>query len=220
MYSQVEKLGLPYPEALFSIDYFKTKPESFYSFAKLFMESMDAKPVLAHRFVKMFQDEKILHKSYTQNVDGLELDAGVTSGNLVEAHGHLRSAKCVECGKTFTVEQFKAALAEEKVLYCKCKGLVKPDVTFFGEALPWSFYWNIYKIKSADLAIVMGTSLTVHPFASLIDMVPKKAPMVLINRDSAISERDKFLFLQGDIEEIVGGLIKDFGWEDKLPKKD
>ena len=49
------------------------------------------------------------------------------------------------------------------------EGLVKPDIVFFGESLPPRFFQKMQTdFPKADLLIVMGTSLTVHPFASLI----------------------------------------------------
>ncbi len=42
-----------------------------------------------------------------------------------------------------------------------CEGLVKPDIVFFGEALPLTFSQNAHKIEEADLVFVMGTSLKV-----------------------------------------------------------
>lgn len=49
------------------------------------------------------------------------------------------------------------------------EGLVKPDIVFFGESLPPRFFQKMQTdFPQADLLIVMGTSLTVHPFASLI----------------------------------------------------
>jgi hypothetical protein len=50
-----------------------------------------------------------------------------------------------------------------------CRGLVKPDIVFFGEQLPQRFYERMEAdFPSCDLLLVMGTSLVVHPFASLI----------------------------------------------------
>lgn len=49
------------------------------------------------------------------------------------------------------------------------EGLVKPDIVFFGESLPARFFqYMAADFSKADLLIVMGTSLTVQPFASLI----------------------------------------------------
>jgi len=52
----------------------------------------------------------------------------------------------------------------------KCDGIVKPDVVFFGENLPPRFFHCAEKdMPKCDLLIVMGTSLVVQPFASLVD---------------------------------------------------
>lgn len=52
-----------------------------------------------------------------------------------------------------------------------CFGLVKPDIVFFGEEMPPQFNENIDTVKLADLIIVMGTSLAVYPFSSLLDLI-------------------------------------------------
>ena len=52
----------------------------------------------------------------------------------------------------------------------RCNGLVKPDIVFFGESLPKKFSDSVQAdFKNCDLLIVLGTSLTVQPFASLVD---------------------------------------------------
>lgn len=53
----------------------------------------------------------------------------------------------------------------------KClEGVVKPDIVFFGEMLPDRFHSLIeHDFPQADLLIIMGSSLVVQPFASLID---------------------------------------------------
>ncbi len=48
---------------------------------------------------------------------------------------------------------------------------MKPDIVFFGEALPDRFHRLASRdLPECDLLIIMGTSLTVHPFAGLVDM--------------------------------------------------
>jgi NAD-dependent histone deacetylase SIR2 len=64
-----------------------------------------------------------------------------------------------------------------------CNGLVKPEIVFFGEQLPAAFFDNRDLPSQADLAIVMGTSLSVHPFASLPQLCTEKTPRLLINSD-------------------------------------
>lgn len=64
----------------------------------------------------------------------------------------------------------------------KCKSLVKPDIVFFGESLPERFHESIMEdFPKCDMLIVMGTSLQVQPFASLVNMVKKDCPVLLIN---------------------------------------
>jgi NAD-dependent histone deacetylase SIR2 len=66
----------------------------------------------------------------------------------------------------------------------QCNGLVKPDIVFFGEALPEAFFKNRHMFPAmADLVIVMGTSLSVHPFASLPQFASEGVPRVLINKE-------------------------------------
>lgn len=68
----------------------------------------------------------------------------------------------------------------------QCKGIVKPDIVFFGESLPPKFHRNVQRdCLGAGLLIVMGTSLSVFPFAGLIDMVRPECPRLLLNMEPA-----------------------------------
>lgn len=72
----------------------------------------------------------------TQNVDSLELRAGVPRRKLLEAHGTFRTARCVKCKKAYNGERWKRDVREENIPHCldaKCAGVVKPDVVLFGE---------------------------------------------------------------------------------------
>jgi len=216
IYAQLGKCDLPYPEAIFEIGYFKEHPETFYKLAKAIM-NYKAQPTVAHNFIRMIADEGLLLANFTQNVDGLEIDAGVDQKYLIEAHGHLRSAHCAECSKEHDVEELKKFIQEEKIYRCtSCNGPVKPDIIFFGEALPANFYTSVQKLAEGDLVIVMGTSLRVFPFASLVGMIEEKVPIVLINRENTSIKRENFLFLQGDIDERLKGLIGELGWDNWL----
>ena len=72
----------------------------------------------------------------------------------------------------------------DKIPTCTCGGYVKPDIVFFGESLPERFF-KLRKedFSKCDLLIVMGTSLTVQPFASLVDQVNEDCVRLLINRE-------------------------------------
>jgi len=215
LYANLQKYNLPFPEAVFDLKYFRKNPQPFYLLSKeLFGQKVN--PVITHHFIKLLADEGLLHLNFTQNIDGLEVDAGVDPKHMVEAHGHNRSARCIVCQKEADMKEYMKHVGDQKIYKCECSGLIKPDIVFFGEDLPMRFFENVNEMREADLVIVMGTSLMVMPFASLVGMVPKDVPLVYINRENTQIKRDNFLFMKGDIDGQVKDLIKDIGWENKF----
>jgi NAD-dependent histone deacetylase SIR2 len=89
---------------------------------------------------------------------------------------------------------------------------------FFGEALPSSFWENADLAKEADLCIVMGTSLSVHPFAGLPQLCKDGTPRVLINMEKVggLGSRTNDVLLLGDCDTGVRKLAKALGWEEEL----
>lgn len=99
----------------------------------------------------------------------------------------------INCGKIFFVEKIFA----DEIPTCTCGGVVKPDITFFGENLPERFHRLIDEdFPKCDLLIIMGSSLVVHPFAALVDMVPNTCPRLLINLNKC-GQTDRVLKLLG-----------------------
>ena len=215
LYAKVAEYGLPKPEAIFSLDYFMSNPETFYSVAGSLM-MYNAKPVNAHFFIKKIADEGNLLKCFTQNIDGLELDAGLDKELLVQAHGHMRTSRCCVCRTESPIEKYHEHIDKKTVLFCSeegCRGVVKPDVTFFGEGLPDEFRDNCMLLKQSDLVIVMGTSLKVQPFSLLLSLVPETTPILLLNHDNVIQgRRSNVLYIPGDIEDNICNLCAELGW--------
>lgn len=183
LYHNLQKFNLPYAEAVFDIDYFEDTPEPFYALAK---ELYPGKflPTKTHYFIQLLQKKGLLLRNFTQNIDTLERMAGLDAEYIVEAHGSFATASCVDCEEQADPEMVKKHALEGKVPHCdSCQGLIKPDIVFFGENLPKRFFDRIKDFKEADLLIVIGTSLQVQPFASLIDEVPETVPRLLINRE-------------------------------------
>jgi len=213
LYANLSKYNLPKPEAIFDLEYFKENPEPFYKLAKELFVEKEFTPAITHYFLRLLASAELLHMNFTQNIDGLEVIAGVDLKYVVEAHGNIRSAHCTACKKEANIREFMWHLKYEKIRRCECSGLIKPDIVFFGEDLPKRFYDNMDKIKEADLVIAMGTSLKVMPFAGLMSMVPEGVPIVYINRENTEVVRENLLFMEGEIDEQVLDLIKDLGWE-------
>ena len=115
----------------------------------------------------------------------------------------------------------RQAVSKRDVPHClvpQCNGLVKPDIVFFGEQLPDEFHRNRSLPSSADLCIVMGTSLTVQPFASLPDFCSNGVPRVLINleRVGGLGSRPDDVLILGDCDAGVRRLAAALGWESDL----
>lgn len=199
------------------MELFTADPKPFYNVANTFLREFDVNPVKAHKFIKLLHDRDQLLMNYTQNIDGLELKAGLPLDKLTQAHGHMREAYCHQCKKDYPIDLYKDHVDRQEVLYCdECQGgIVKPSIVFFGEALPSSFFQSFRLIEEADLVIVMGTSLKVYPFAFLLSdsILPGHVPIVMINRENPGIVRDNFLFLQGNIEDHIGSICEELGLE-------
>ena len=125
---------------------------------------LKAQPNPAHysiaEFERMYEHFLLL----TQNVDDLHRRAG--SSRILEIHGNIFRARCIDCGKeipfTFTYE------AHDDLPRCGCGGLLRPDVVWFGEAIP-SGVWveSLEYLDTAEVALFCGTSGIVWPAAAL-----------------------------------------------------
>lgn len=147
-------------------------------------------PTITHFFFKLLADKGKLLRVFTQNIDSLEAAAGLDADRIVAAHGNFDAASCIKTGEPVDVAEVKEAImAGEtgwRAMAERHGGLVKPDIVFFGENLPARFFELMKEdLPKCDLLIVLGTSLVVHPFASLLNIVPEQCPRVLINREEA-----------------------------------
>ena len=94
------------------------------------------RPTLTHSFIKLLSDKGLLGLCFTQNIDTLERRAGIPAGKIIEAHGSFATQHCIECKRPFSDTEMKEVVEEGRIPKCKsCKGLVKPDIVFFGESV-------------------------------------------------------------------------------------
>uniref|UniRef100_A0A8C2XDL8 NAD-dependent protein deacetylase n=1 Tax=Cyclopterus lumpus TaxID=8103 RepID=A0A8C2XDL8_CYCLU len=174
LYANMQKYNLPYPEAIFQIDYFKKHPEPFFALAKELYPGQ-FKPTICHYFMKLLKDKGHLRRCYTQNIDTLERVAGLEGDDLIEAHGTFFTSHCVSfcCRQEYNLDWMRDKIFSEDIPRCdKCSSLVKPDIVFFGESLPVRFFTSMkMDFPRCDLLIIMGTSLQVQPFAGLVGSV-------------------------------------------------
>ncbi|CAH0551911.1 unnamed protein product [Brassicogethes aeneus] len=202
LYHNLQKYKLPHPQAIFELDFFVENPKPFFVLAKELYPGC-FKPTVCHYFIKSLIDKGLLLRHYTQNIDTLERVAGITDDKIVEAHGTFHTGHCLGCRKLYNQEWMKERIFKDEIPTCEiCPGIVKPDIVFFGENLPEKFHNLTNKdFAKCDLLIILGSSLVVQPFASLVDRVKDGVPRLLINREKA-GEQSKLMALMG----MGGGL--------------
>ncbi|EPS37532.1 hypothetical protein H072_8766 [Dactylellina haptotyla CBS 200.50] len=223
LYANLKRLDLPEPEAVFDISYFRQKPLPFYTLAHDLYPGK-YRPTITHSFIRLLHTKGLLKLCWTQNIDTLERAAGVPGDKLIEAHGSFASQRCIECKHSYPDDLMKEHILSDpvEIPHCietpECRGYVKPDIVFFGEPLPSTFTDSLSELEDIDLAIVMGTSLTVYPFASLPLRVPQGPPRLLINKEKVGeigSRRDDVVFLK-ECDEGVRKLCQEIGWLEEL----
>ncbi|XP_040826566.1 NAD-dependent protein deacetylase sirtuin-3, mitochondrial isoform X4 [Ochotona curzoniae] len=106
LYSNLQKYNLPYPEAIFELEFFFHNPKPFFMLAKELYPG-NYRPNVTHYFLRLLHDKGLLLRLYTQNIDGLERASGIPASKLVEAHGTFASATCTVCRRSFPGENFR-----------------------------------------------------------------------------------------------------------------
>ena len=159
----------PNAERIFDIDWFDRDPSVYYEGCRELVYGLSRfTPGPVHKALKHLEDLGLLAGIATQNIDMLHQKAG--SSNVYEVHGSPILHHCRQCGKEKTFDEILSMIGEEKlkVPRCECGGVYKPDITFFGEALPESAFRSAQELAiRSDVFLVLGTSLTVYPAAGL-----------------------------------------------------
>ncbi|KAF2967955.1 hypothetical protein GQX73_g5605 [Xylaria multiplex] len=93
-------------------------------------------------------------------------------------------------------------------------GVMKPDITFFGEPLPDEFSKRLVKHDRnlVDLVIVIGTSLKVAPVSEVVPFLPPHIPQIYISR-TPVSHINFDIDLLGDCDVVVAELCRRAGWD-------
>ncbi|KJZ74858.1 NAD-dependent protein deacetylase hst2-1 [Hirsutella minnesotensis 3608] len=222
LYNNLARLNLPYAEAVFDIDYFREHPEPFYVLAQ---ELYPGKfhPTVSHAFIALLARKGLLQMLFTQNIDCLERAAGVPAEKIIEAHGSFATQRCVDCKAEFPDDKMREHVFAGKVPRCAgtaCNGIVKPDIVFFGESLPSAFGQNSHQVAMADVVLILGTSLSVYPFAGLPEMARADIPRILFNmeRVGRIGNRADDVVELGPCDDGIRKLADALGWRDELER--
>ena len=194
-----EELDYP-PEYYLSSDCFYNNTKIFYEYYKNNMNFINAKPNIVHKYLKKLEDKGLLKAVITQNIDGLDTKAGIN--NIYEIHGTIYKNKCLKCNKEYS-PQF--IFNSNDIPHCNCGGLIKPQVTLYGESLPDCFDDAINEITRADTLIILGTSLTVNPAAYLVNYF-RGNNLVIINKQKTPYDYKADLVINEKLSDIFAKL--------------
>ena len=111
----------------------------------------------------------------TQNIDDLHERAG--SKMILHLHGEIRKSRStVDPDLIYEIDGWELKLGDK----CEKGSQLRPHVVWFGEAVP-AITDAMRIAKTADVFVVIGTSLNVYPAAGLIEYVPPTSPVYLID---------------------------------------
>ncbi len=170
------------PEELASFDAFISNPRlvwEWYSYRRRLIS--EVKPNPGHYALARMEDVVENFCLVTQNVDGLHRSAG--SRRILELHGNIMRNRCMECGRKDESADLDVG---DRLPRCRCGGLMRPDVVWFGEMLPQEILNSAFReAEEAEIFLSIGTSAVVQPAASL-PLVAKRngAYVVEINMES------------------------------------
>ena len=195
---------------MFEIDLFDEDPSFFYRKADaLVYGNEDTRPGPVHEALVALQRVGRCAGVITQNIDGLHERAG--SSPVYAVHGSAALHHCRTCGDERTFDEIRALRGgvPGAVPRCpKCGGVYKPDITFFGEALPEDALRGAIELASrADLIVVLGSSLTVQPAATIPHYTLRAGGrLAIVNRGETPSDRLAF-FLADDLAAFASSAL-------------
>jgi NAD-dependent deacetylase len=186
---------------------FENNPQlvwEFYSMRRLKGDQVQPNP--GHLALVSLEKQIPFFTLITQNVDGLHQRAG--SRNVIELHGNITRVKCKHgCGVLTDWDD-----NEGEIPKCpKCGAYLRPDVVWFGEALPEKELLRAWQAaQTCEVFFSIGTSAIVQPAAS-IPIISKKAGAKLIEINTEETQLTPFTdyFIPGKSGEILPVLVSE-----------
>jgi NAD-dependent deacetylase len=188
------------------IDVLRNNPgKTWILLSEMQKEILKAKPNPGHLSLAELEQMGYLSSIITQNVDGLHHEAG--NKNIIEFHGNHRQAYCMECGKRVKSEAISLETLPPR---CDCGGVIRPDVVFFGEAIPYEALTKSNQdVKSCNVMLVIGTSAEVQPAASLPDIAKSSGSTIIeINiAETGFTGYTSDYFIKGKAGEVLPKIV-------------
>lgn len=171
----------PDAERIFDIEWFRRDPSIYYRGCRELVYGLrNYSPGPVHHVIARLERAGFVKGVITQNIDMLHQKAG--SAHVYEIHGSPLRHHCLGCGREKSFDEICAMLETSDVAWCeKCGSAYKPDITFFGEMLPEDAFRHAMELaRAADLMLVLGSSLTVQPAASIPPLTRRSGGELII----------------------------------------
>ncbi len=170
-------------EDILSRDMFEKRPELTWKYLlELEKSGRHRRPNAAHETLAYLEQKKQRLWVLTQNVDGFHRKAG--SRNLIEIHGNLHRLACTACNYQEERENYVDLSLPPSCP--RCSGLIRPQVTLFGESLPEEAARTYERemLRGFDFVVVIGTS-AVFPYiyGPVVEAARNGIPTLEINPD-------------------------------------
>ena len=192
-----------------SIEAFQRDPVKVWDFyARRLDMLVTAEPNAAHRALVALESRGWVNAVVTQNIDLLHERAG--SQTVVEVHGSIRTSSCLQCHTRVLLADVILLLEHATAPACPtCGSILKPDVVMFGELLPRAPTERANELaRSAELMLVVGSSLEVWPVAGL----PLEArAFAVVNRGSTALDGEAVLTIDAGAGDTLSALAELLG---------
>jgi NAD-dependent deacetylase len=174
-----------------------------------------AEPNDGHRALVELERSGRLVALLTQNVDGLHQRAGSDPSLVVELHGTIWWAECLDCrARTPMADELARVSDDEPDPSCRsCGGIVKSATISFGQQLdPHVVERAVTAARSCDLFLAVGSSLTVQPAAGLCHVaVEAGADLVVVNAEPTPYDALAALVIREPIGETLPEVVHAVG---------
>ncbi len=192
------------PEYLLSHSCLRDYPKVFFEYYRQKMDTRNIEPNISHWALVQLEEQGKLKAVVTQNIDGLHQKAG--SKKVYELHGTTQRNYCSRCKKEYPADYIFTS--SQAVPRCECKGIIRPYVTLYEEALPEDAVRDaVNAIANADMLIIAGTSLRVYPAAGYVRYFRGKH-LVVINKEELDVKLDaeKDLFICASLGDVFSAI--------------
>ena len=191
-----------------TIDAFIANPKKVWAMLKEMGSVVErAEPNPAHIALAQLEEMGLLSSIVTQNIDKLHQAAG--SKRVIEFHGNSSKLLCMSCGRLY---ERKEIVLESLPPLCSCSGVLKPNVVFFGEAIPRKAHLEAQEeAGSCGVMLVVGTSAVVSPACDL-PLIAKRAGATIVEvnlEETQLTRHITHWILKGSASILLQALVNE-----------